>query len=110
MRLTPALMLSSALLLGSPPAGAAGVGKRMAAKAREIDPVALHEKARARMQELDFEKALPLLRQAAAATSLTSVVRAQIWVDVGIVLISLDEKDQAKEAFEKALAEDLSVP
>jgi hypothetical protein len=77
---------------------------------RPVDPVALHEKARALMQDLDFEAALPLLRKAIGAPSLTSVVRAQLWVDAGICLVRLDDTNAARDAFEKGLAEDASVP
>lgn len=66
--------------------------------------VELQKKARARMKSLDFEAALPLLEQLRDLPDLDSHLRSVVLVDLGITFVNLGRADDARKAFDEALA------
>lgn len=103
--------LVATLSLATPSVCTAGAPAKAAAKkptkaTKPEDAASLHAKARARMQNLDYEQALPLLQQALAMPDLQPSRKVELLIDVGISDVNLARNDDARRAFEDALATD----
>lgn len=72
-------------------------------------PATTLEKARAKMRSLDFEAALPLLQRVLESEKLTGPQRAAVLIDLATTRLNLDETDEARESFARALDADPDV-
>lgn len=95
------------------PARAAAAGRATAAPKAVSKPAeavkTLLRRARARMQGLDFEAAVPLLRQTLASPAVDGRWRAEVLVDLGVCYVNAGLADDARKAFDEALGIEPSV-
>ena len=94
MRSTVALLLSFAALA----AGPARASEISAKSAR-----ALERRATAKMTDLDYEAAVPLLQRALRSSALPGEERARLEVELGVAFVNLGKDGNARAAFSKAL-------
>lgn len=98
MTMTTRILLVALALSLALPAGARS-------KKKEAEPqstTALLNSARAKMADLDFDKAEPLLQKALRDTSLQGSVRTQALVDLGICQANLNKDGEARASFAEA--------
>ncbi|MHB1843667.1 MAG: hypothetical protein ACYCWW_02380 [Deltaproteobacteria bacterium] len=100
MRSTTAALLALAVFSS---AGASAA--ELSAKAAR----ALEKRAHAKMGELDYEAAAPLLQRAVKSSALPSGERARAYVDLGVALVNVGKDGEAQRAFAHALALDPKV-
>ncbi|MGQ0505653.1 MAG: hypothetical protein ACT4TC_10060 [Myxococcaceae bacterium] len=110
--ITPVVCLG--LALPAAPARArvrSGRDARSEARNKE-SPENRHARARARMQRLDFEAALPLLEKLSRSTAFTPRVRADVFLDLGVCHVNVGDLENARIHFNNALSlhETLDLP
>lgn len=93
--------LTVGVVLSWPVAAEAAPAK--ASRKQPESPASLRRKVQARMESLDFEAALPLLKQLLASPELSPRERAEAQVDLAITYVNLGENQEAVRAFKAAL-------
>ncbi len=82
------------------------------ARAGPLSPGAaasLQRRAHAKMKQLEFEAAIPLLERVLQSSALSPAGLAKVNVDLGVSLANLGRDDDARRAFEQAVKRDAKV-
>lgn len=103
-------LLASATAAGAAPRPRAATDKPTWAPRKGARPAAspelTHQRARAFIDALEYEKALPLLRQLAGIPGLPAALRVAVLVDLGVTYVNVARYDDAHRAFDEAIALD----